>query len=85
MFDDFVKSLKADEVYLIPTFAAREDVIAGFESKDLAKAMEDDGTNVKYFEDSAQLARLLNETSKSNDAVLLVGAGDIDQMAKLLK
>ncbi len=85
LFDDFVKSLKADEVYLIPTFAAREDVIAGFESKDLAKAMEDDGTNVKYFEDSAQLARLLNETSKSNDAVLLVGAGDIDQMSKLLK
>lgn len=84
LFDDFVKTLKADEVFIIPTFAAREDIIEGFESKDLAKAMKEDGTNVMYFEDVSALAGLLNENSKSNDAVLLVGAGDVDQMKKQL-
>lgn len=84
LFDDFVKTLAADEVYIIPTYAAREEVIAGYESIDLAMAMEKQGVNVQYFENLDKLTEVLKEKCGGNDAVLLVGAGDVDRLADAL-
>lgn len=77
-FDDFSRVLRADEVYILPTYAAREEPIAGYESKDLAAALKDKGVKVFYVEDTDALAETLIQKSAANDAVLLVGAGDVD-------
>lgn len=85
LFGDFVEVLQADEIYVLPTFAAREDPIKGFESVDLAAALKARGKTVFYFDNFAEAAEALNKKCKKNDVVLLVGAGDVDKMRNLLK
>lgn len=84
LFDDFVKVLDGDEIHIIPTFAAREEVLKGFESSDLAAAAKEKGKNVFYDENLAKLCDCLKKKCKKNDAVLLVGAGDVENLKQYL-
>ena len=84
LFDDFVNVLDGDEIHIIPTFAAREEVLKGFESSDLAAAAKEKGKNVFYDENLAKLCDCLKKKCKKNDAVLLVGAGDVENLKQYL-
>ena len=84
LFGGFLKALDADEIYIVPTYAAREKAIEGYESKDLADALKREGKTVFYFDDMAELAETLKRKSADGDAVMLVGAGDVDALKDML-
>ena len=84
LFGGFLKALDADEIYIVPTYAARENAIEGYESKDLADALKREGKTVFYFDDMAALAETLKRKSADGDAVMLVGAGDVDALKDML-
>lgn len=74
-----------DQVVYLPIFAAREAPVADVSSFKLFEAAKQAGFNAKYFDTFSQAADYLLKTVTSNDLVLLVGAGDVDRLADLLK
>jgi len=84
LFDDFAEQLVADEIFVLPTYAARENKIVGCGGQDLAFALQKKGKNATFAQNRKDLANLLLNKATKNDAVLLVGAGDVNEMADLL-
>lgn len=83
LFDDFVSSLSvADRVLLTPIYAARERDEFGVDSEKLAAAIGDKATAVGSIED---LASTLEGELDGNCLAVVMGAGNIDSVYKLLK
>lgn len=76
---------KADQVVYLPIFAAREAPVADVSSFKLFELAKQAGRNAKYFETFSQAADYLLKTVTPKDLVVLVGAGDVDCLADLLK
>ncbi len=77
LFDDFVESLKqADEIIMLPVYAAGEIEIAGFTAAELAAAL---GVEVTK-ED--ELGDRLSEITQDDDIILSMGAGSVSQMIR---
>jgi len=83
-FDGFVRSLAlADEVILLPIYAAREQPDSSVSSEQLVAAIQEKGTTAQYVEDFDGAAKLLQ--GKKDDTLLLtMGAGDVYQLARQL-
>lgn len=80
----FVEELVADEIFVLPTYAARENKIDGCGGQDLAYLLCQKDKNATFAKNTKDLAnQLLNKATK-NDAILLVGAGDVNEMLELL-
>jgi len=81
LWEDFVRALRrADRVILLDVFAAREEPIAGVDSRGLAAAI---GPSAVYARDDAEaVSCLLAEPSR---ATILMGAGDLDGVRKILE
>lgn len=84
LFDDFVKVLCADEIFVLPTYSARENKIEGCDGIDLATALQKQGKKATFAYDRQNLAQLLQKNANANDVILLVGAGDVDKIKDLL-
>ena len=84
LFDDFVKVLDGDEIFVLPTFAAREDKIDGCDGSDIARALKNKNKKATFCKNKKLLADILLKKAKLNDVVLLVGAGDVDKIKDLL-
>lgn len=84
LFCDFAKQLVADEIFVLPTYAARENKILGCGGQDLANTLQKKGKQATFANNVKDLACLLKTKVTKNDAILLVGAGDVDQMVDLL-
>ena len=84
LFDDFVKVLDADEIFVLPTFAARENKIDGCDGSDIAKGLKIKNKKATFCKNKKLLADRLLKKAKPNDVILLVGAGDVDKIKDLL-
>ncbi|WP_373019086.1 UDP-N-acetylmuramate--L-alanine ligase [Thiomicrorhabdus sp.] len=84
LFDDFVQSLlEPDVVILTEIYAAGEAVIPTFDSKSLLQAMRlRGGQQGIYAEDFDQLELIAEEVLQDDDLLLVMGAGNIGQLAK---
>ena len=84
-FKQFVTCFKgADVVAYLPIYSAREKPIRGVQSQRLAKLAAKQGLNAKYFADFKQTARFLRQVARPDDLVLILGAGDVVELTKLL-
>ncbi len=74
----------ADALLLLPVYPAREKPIEGATSFQLYRLAKESGKNAKYFATFNAVADFLSKTVGENDLVLLVGAGDVNELAQLL-
>jgi len=86
LFNDFVAVLsQVDVLILLPVYAASELPLAGASSKDLYKAvLNTNFHNCYYFETFSELYNNLAIIIKSEDILVVQGAGDISQVAEKL-
>ena len=81
LWDDFVRALRrADRVILLDVFAAREDPIKGVDSSALAAAI---GSSAVYVKSDTEAVELLSAYAPC--AFVLMGAGDLDGVKRLLE
>lgn len=85
-FKQFVTCFnQADAVAYLPIYSAREKPIRGVRSDRLASLAARNSLNAKYFADFKQAARWLRQIAAPNDLVLILGAGDVVELPKLLQ
>lgn len=85
LFVDFVTALaKADTVYLLPIYAAREENTFGVTSEQLAAALKKKKAKVEVFETHGGAAERVRETVPQGGIVVVMGAGDVTHVAHLL-
>ena len=87
LFDDFATVLaSADQVYLLPIYAAREENKWGVTSEKLAKAIRQKGTGVDVYETIPACAQAVKESLsfESKEVVLVIGAGAVTEVASFL-
>lgn len=85
-FADFVRAFSgADEVWLVPTYSAREKEGDGKSSFDLFRALDKNGSPAEYIKDFVTVAKKIKESARAGDVVLIMGAGDVDVIPDMLK
>ncbi len=83
LFDEFVQALlMTDLVVLTEVYSAGEAHLPNFDSKALLQALRVRGGVGFFAEDLAQLNVITEEVLQDDDVLLLMGAGDIGQVAK---
>ena len=88
LFDEFVSVLTtADELVLLPVYAAGEQLIVGAESKDLAQSIRRLGSCRPYVESQfQQVIDRVKALIEPNDVILIQGAGSVGRLpAQLMK
>ncbi len=85
LFDAFVNALiKADSVFLLPIYAAREENKSGVSAEKLAEAIVKKGGVAKYFHTFEGVTVEFKESVNENDVVIIMGAGDVTEVSRLL-
>lgn len=85
LFNDFVVALgKADEVLLVPIYAAREENESGVSSEQLAQAVTTAGGKAQFFHTLPAAAQHVKESVDSHNVVIVMGAGDVTMVATVL-
>jgi len=83
LFDDFVQALLGpDLVVLMDVYSAGEMPIPMFDSKALLQAIRVRGGQGFYADNLEQLNEIATDILHDNDVVLVMGAGDVGQVAK---
>jgi UDP-N-acetylmuramate--alanine ligase len=83
LLEDFATAFnQADEVVLVPIYAAREVDDGTVSSEILATKISERGIYVRYFPTLKEAENYLYEKSKKGDVVVVMGAGDIYKMAE---
>ena len=78
LFEEFTHAFDlADEVYFAEIYAARETNESGISSADLARAI---GSRAKFCGNVAVLALRLPDVVRDGDLLLVMGAGDIENV-----
>lgn len=84
-FKQFVTCFnQADVVAYLPVYSAREKPIRGVRSQRLASLAVKAGLDAKYFADFKSVTRWLKTDVDKLDTVLILGAGDVVELSKLL-
>lgn len=84
LFDDFVAALaKADELILLPIYAAREENESGVTSERLAEKIAEfiPAQSVSIF---GEAVRMVEKNADDNTVVVVMGAGDVYKVAENL-
>lgn len=82
--DEFVDALSlADEVVLVPIYAAREENVSGVSSEQIVDMLTKKGHVAKYVKTFEDAAKEL-DTKGEKDVVVTMGAGNIYQVAEAL-
>ncbi len=85
LFANFVSALSiADEVYILPIYAAREENESGVSHTLLAEAVAKGGVPIHAHDSFETVVRELKAHIGANDVVLVMGAGDITHLATQL-
>lgn len=74
----------ADEVCYLPVYSAREQPIAGVDHKSLAKRCREENVNARYADTFEEAVNWIKSTAKKDDVVLILGAGDVVEIADML-
>ena len=83
LFDDFVIELgKADHLILNPAYAARAVGGSHDSTKKLAEKIQEKHKNVEYIEDFEYITKRVKELVTEEHLILVMGAGDITEVAK---
>lgn len=81
--DGFVEALSlADAIHLLEVYSAGEAPVEGGRCQDLAAAFPKSASVQFHGEDGASCFRAIGESLKPGDWLAVVGAGDIDMMAR---
>lgn len=81
LFDEFAESFAdADQTYFLDIYAAREANIYGVSSEKLAAAVQ----NASYVPSYDDAAELIRTSVQPGDTVMILGAGTVDRIAKIL-
>lgn len=82
----FAESLgRADVIFIADIYKAREEPIPGISSEAIVKKIEESGQkNVFYIPDKTDMIPQIASQVKSGDAVVIMGAGDIWEIAPVL-
>ena len=82
LFSEFVEALAtADEVVLVPIYAAREENVSGVSSEQLAEALGTKGVSAVTYQTLGAAGLYVRETVGKDDVVLVMGAGDVTKIA----
>jgi len=82
LFKQFAKSFAAaDELLIVPIYAAREDNISGVTSRELAVEAIQYAPNTRYVESLELAATELKASANSNDIIIIMGAGTVTKLA----
>lgn len=85
LFNDFAKVFAdADEVILLPIYAARDEDPHGVTSRELAVKALEYNKHVAFVKDYDEVVMQLHTTINENHVVLVMGAGTITNLANLL-
>lgn len=85
LFNEFAKSFSgADRVFLLPIYAAREEVAHGVSSRELAVATLEYCPETTYIDSFEDVVHSVSELVSDNDVVLVLGAGDVTKVADQL-
>ena len=84
LYEEFVHVLSETDVLLVlPVYSAGEQVIAGVDSKSLARSIRQRGERDPIcVDDTAALPRLLSTVLQDNDVLVTQGAGDIGRLSQ---
>ncbi len=81
LFDEFAGAFaEADEICFLDIYAAREENVWGVTAEKLAAATPR-GTYASSYEEAA---RIIRESARENDTVMILGAGTVDRIADIL-
>jgi UDP-N-acetylmuramate--alanine ligase len=87
LFNEFCSCFdEADAVIIVPVYRADDSETAQITSDDLYQNLKQQGKNVSFAKDEADLSNLLEamiekEYISARDIVIFAGAGDISKMA----
>lgn len=82
LYNEFLTCFEgATEVWLLPIYPAREKPIKGISSKKLASQLSERGGKTRYFS-SFESCRKEVENADKKALILVLGAGDIENLAK---
>jgi UDP-N-acetylmuramate--alanine ligase len=85
LFADFVTALsKADAVYMLPIYAAREENTYGVTSEQLATALVANGVKAEVLQTHGGVAEAVKANTPQGGVVVVMGAGDVTKVADLL-
>jgi len=85
LFDDFVESLsQADRVLMLPIYAAREENTYGVTAEQLVEKIKEHNIEAEHFYTLAAAAQAVKDSVSKDDVVIVMGAGDVTNIAKLL-
>lgn len=85
LFHDFVEALAhADRVFMVPIYAARETNESGVSSEKMIEALQKKSVEAQFFHTLDAAALSVSESVGINDAVLVMGAGDVTDVASKL-
>ncbi len=85
LLGDFAKSfVGADYVFLAPVYSARECESDGLSSEVLSRECEKYVKKTKLFKSFCDIVFEVKSLAKENDIVLVLGAGTIEKLAKML-
>ena len=71
----------ADEVILLPIYAASEEPIDGVASEKILRAVAQEKNGSAHLKDAVSTLQYLERTSESGDCILFLGAGDVGELA----
>ncbi len=75
---------KADKVAYLPVYSAREQPIDGADSRTLACLAANNGQDATYVADFDEAVDWIKRTVDKNDILLILGAGDVAEIAERL-
>lgn len=82
LFDEFTAELaKADEVLLLPIYRARDKAEQTVSSEKLQVAITGTNPAAKYFDTKEAVESYLEGTTTAGDVIVVMGAGDITELA----
>lgn len=85
LFDDFIHVLaKADRVVMVPIYAAREANESGVSSEQIIAVLIEQGIDAVHYQTLEAAALAVKESVGAEDVVLVLGAGDVTQIADQL-
>lgn len=85
LFEEFARAFGfADEVLLMPIYAAREENVSGVSSRELSVKALEFNENVLYVPGYDEALAMLRETTTEKDVVIVLGAGTITRLANEL-
>ena len=87
LFADFATEYaKADAVYLLPIYAAREENVSGVTSEQLSAAIQAKGTPAAVMQTAQEIVEAIRESIDVSEPamILIMGAGDVTAVATLL-